>query len=447
MQALLKRWTDALLESVGLSSASEKGWDLWVSLLLVLLIGVLFDFVCRLTLARGMRRLVERTHVKWDDDLFSISVLNHSCHVLTAILLSIALPVVFEDNVHVRTLLNRLMQSYIVITVCRLVDAVIRAGFQMAVRRPAWQNKPIKGLRQTAQGIVMLIGTILIISILVGKSPTFLLTGLGASAAVLMLIFKDSILGFVSGIQLSVNDMLQVGDWIEMSKYGVDGIVIEVTLTTVKVRNYDNTVVTVPPYLLVSDSFQNWQAMKRSGGRRVMRSVFIDLSTVRFCTPEMLARFRRIALVREYIDETEKRYADYNTAHGIPPADSACNGLHLTNLEIFRNYLIRYLQTAVPIRRDMLLLVRQLQPSDTGVPLQLYFFTDTVVWTEYEGIQSDVFAHVFASVGWFDLRIFQRPAGSNVEELAKSMPSEEEHQDDLNEHDAQEHADGVDRGV
>ncbi len=447
MQALLKRWTDALLESVGLSSASEKGWDLWVSLLLVLLIGVLFDFVCRLTLARGMRRLVERTHVKWDDDLFSISVLNHSCHVLTAILLSIALPVVFEDNVHVRTLLNRLMQSYIVVTVCRLVDAVIRAGFQMAVRRPAWQNKPIKGLRQTAQGIVMLIGTILIISILVGKSPTFLLTGLGASAAVLMLIFKDSILGFVSGIQLSVNDMLQVGDWIEMSKYGVDGIVIEVTLTTVKVRNYDNTVVTVPPYLLVSDSFQNWQAMKRSGGRRVMRSVFIDLSTVRFCTPEMLARFRRIALVREYIDETEKRYADYNAAHGIPPADSACNGLHLTNLEIFRNYLIRYLQTAVPIRRDMLLLVRQLQPSDTGVPLQLYFFTDTVVWTEYEGIQSDVFAHVFASVGWFDLRIFQRPAGSNVEELAKSMPSEEEHQDDLNEHDAQEHTDGVDRSV
>ncbi len=447
MQALLKRWTDALLESVGLSSASEKGWDLWVSLLLVLLIGVLFDFVCRLTLARGMRRLVERTHVKWDDDLFSISVLNHSCHVLTAILLSIALPVVFEDNVHVRTLLNRLMQSYIVVTVCRLVDAVIRAGFQMAVRRPAWQNKPIKGLRQTAQGIVMLIGTILIISILVGKSPTFLLTGLGASAAVLMLIFKDSILGFVSGIQLSVNDMLQVGDWIEMSKYGVDGVVIEVTLTTVKVRNYDNTVVTVPPYLLVSDSFQNWQAMKRSGGRRVMRSVFIDLSTVRFCTPEMLARFRRIALVREYIDETEKRYADYNAAHGIPPADSACNGLHLTNLEIFRNYLIRYLQTAVPIRRDMLLLVRQLQPSDTGVPLQLYFFTDTVVWTEYEGIQSDVFAHVFASVGWFDLRIFQRPAGSNVEELAKSMPSEEEHQDDLNEHDAQEHTDGVDRSV
>ena len=268
-----------------------------------------------------MRRVVERTRVQWDDDLFSMPVLNHSCHVLSAILLSIALPVVFEENTHVRTVFTRLMESYVVITVCRLLCALIRSGFRIAVRRPAWQNKPIKGLRQTAQGIVSLIGAILIISILVNKSPTFLLTGLGASAAVLMLIFKDSILGFVSGIQLSVNDMLQVGDWIQMPKYGVDGIVIEVTLTTVKVRNYDNTIVTVPPYLLVSDSFANWQAMKRSGGRRVMRSVSIDISTIRFCTPEMLERYRRIEYAREYIDTTEKRYADFNAAHGITSDD------------------------------------------------------------------------------------------------------------------------------
>lgn len=202
MQALLRRWTDTLLEKLGLSSVTESGWDLWVSLLLVLLVVVLFDFLCRLTLARGMRRVVERTRVQWDDDLFSMPVLNHSCHVLSAILLSIALPVVFEENTHVRTVFTRLMESYVVITVCRLLCALIRSGFRIAVRRPAWQNKPIKGLRQTAQGIVSLIGAILIISILVNKSPTFLLTGLGASAAVLMLIFKDSILGFVSGIQI-----------------------------------------------------------------------------------------------------------------------------------------------------------------------------------------------------------------------------------------------------
>ncbi len=451
MQALLRRWTDALLVKLGLSSAAENGWDLWVALLLVLLVGVLFDFVCRLTLARGLRRLVEHTRVKWDDDLFSMPVLNHSCHVLSAILLSVMLPVVFEEDSHVRTLLDRLMESYVVIAVCRLLCALIRAGFRIAVRRPAWQNKPIKGLRQTAQGIVVLISAVLIISILVGRSPTFLLTGIGASAAVLMLVFKDSILGFVSGIQLSVNDMLQVGDWIEMTKYGANGVVIEVTLTTVKIRNYDNTVVTVPPYLLVSDSFQNWQAMKRSGGRRVMRSVSIDISSVRFCTPERLERFRRIGLVREYIETAERQYAAYNAAHGLSPTDpesgAGADGLRLTNLEIFRNYLIGYLRSAVPIREDMTLMVRQLQPSDTGVPLQLYFFTDTVVWQEYERIQSEVFSHVMAVVGEFDLRIFQRPAGSDVEELRKAPALQQEHQHDLNQDDPQEHADGVDRGV
>ena len=404
MQALLKRWTDALLAWLGLESVSEKGWDLWIALLLVLLAVVLFDFLCRLFLTRGIRLLVERTRFRWDDELFSKAVLNASCHVLSAVLLYFIVPALFLEPSGLRTFFDRIAQSWLVVTICWQLCALIRAAFRIAVYRPAWQNKPIKGLRQTAQGIVVLIGVVLIISMLLGKSPAYLLTGLGASAAVLMLVFKDSILGFVSGIQLSVNDMLQVGDWIEMSKYGVDGIVIEVTLTTVKVRNYDNTVVTVPPYLLVSDSFKNWQAMKQSGGRRVMRSVYIDVTTVRFCTPAMLERFRRIELVRSYLETV--------AAAEQPP----------TNLEIFRNYLIRYLQTAVPIRTDMMLLVRQLQPTDTGVPLQLYFFTDTVVWQEYERIQSELFSYILAVVGQFDLRIFQRPAGTDVEEL-RNPPS------------------------
>ena len=409
MQALLKRWTDALLEWLGVESASEKEWDLWVALLLVLLAAVLFDFLCRLLLTRGIRLLVERTRFRWDDELFSKAVLNDSCHVLSALLLYFVVPALFLEPSGLRTFFDRIAQSYLVITICRQLCALIRAAFQIVVYQPAWQNKPIKGLRETAQGIVVLIGVVLIISILLGKSPTYLLTGLGASAAVLMLVFKDSILGFVSGIQLSVNDMLRVGDWIEMAKYGVDGIVIEVTLTTVKVRNYDNTVVTVPPYLLVSDSFQNWQAMKQSGGRRVMRSVSIDITTVRFCTPEMLERFRRIELVRSYIDETVNR-PDAGTADGMA-------GRQLTNLEVFRNYLVRYVETQVPVRHDMKLMVRQLQSSDTGVPLQLYFFTDTVDWQTYETIQSELFSHVLAVIGQFDLRIFQRPAGTDIEEL------------------------------
>ncbi|MDE6624713.1 MAG: mechanosensitive ion channel family protein [Alistipes sp.] len=416
MQALLKRWTDDLLGWMGLTSAADHGWDLWLAVGLVVLFVVLVDYLLRLAVVRGVRRIVERTAVKWDDELFSVRVLNASCHIVSAIVLSAILPVVFEEHTAGRTVVSRLLDSYLVVVVCLFINAMLYASFRIAAQRPAWQDKPIKGLRQTGQGIVLFIGAILIVSLLLGKSPKILLTGLGASAAIVLLIFRDSILGFVSGIQLSANDMLKVGDWIEIEKYGADGTVIEVTLTTVKIRNFDNTIVTVPPYALVSESFQNWQAMKRSGGRRVMRSVSVDMRCVRFCTPEMLARYRKVALVRDYIDDTEQHIAAFDNEHGVARDDEA-NGLQQTNLEIFRVYLMHYLQQRVPVRKDMRLMVRQLQPTETGLPLQLYFYTDTVDWVEYETIQADVFAHVLAVAGLFDLRIFQSPSGYELAQL------------------------------
>lgn len=229
-----------------------------------------------------------------------------------------------------------------------------------------------------------------------------------------MLVFKDSIMGFVSGIQLSANDMLQVGDWISVPRYGADGTVEEVSLTTVKIRNWDNTIVMLPPYLLTSDSFQNWRGMQQSGGRRVMRSVSIDMTSVRFCTPEMLDRYRRIDLIRDYIDRTEQRIERYNAEHGIASCERRINGLHQTNLGIFRAYLVRYLQQEVPVNRSMTLMVRQMQPTETVLPMQLYFFTDTVVWEEYEGIQSDVFDHVLAVIPAFDLRVFQNLSSGDL---------------------------------
>lgn len=317
MQTLLKHWADALLEWLGLSSALNTGLDRWVAFLLVLFAVILFDFLCRAVLVRGVRRIVTRTKVTWDDDLFSPAVLSRMCNIVSAVVLVIVLPVVFEVESEERTIVTRLVEAFIVVAVFRFVNALLFAAFRIASARPAWQNKPIKGLRQTGQGIAALICGILIISILIGKSPTILLTGLGASAAVIMLIFRDSILGFVSSIQLSANDMLKVGDWIAVPKYGADGTVEEVSLNTVKIRNWDNTIVTLPPYLLVSDSFQNWRAMQLSGGRRVKRSVSLDMTSVKFCTAEMLARYRNIDLIRSYIDETEQRVEQYNAAHGI----------------------------------------------------------------------------------------------------------------------------------
>ena len=315
MQTHLKRWTDSLLEWLGATSAADDGWDRWVAFALVVLAAVLFDLLLRLGIVRGVRKLVTRTRAKWDDTLFSVPVLNRMCHILSAILLAVVLPVVFEEKSSGRVIVMRLMQVYIVVTVFRFVSALLYAAFHIAASRPAWQNKPIKGLRQTAQGIAALICAILIVSILLDKSPTILLTGLGASAAVLMLIFRDSILGFVSGIQLSANDMLKVGDWISVPKYGADGNVEEVSLTTVKIRNWDNTLVMLPPYLLTTDSFTNWHAMQLSGGRRVMRSVSIDMTSVRFCTPEMLDHYRTIDLIKDYVEETADRSLQRRARH------------------------------------------------------------------------------------------------------------------------------------
>jgi miniconductance mechanosensitive channel len=344
MQSLLTHWADALLAWLGLTSALNNGWDRWVAFSLVLLAVVLFDFLCRTVLVHGMRRIVMRTKATWDDELFSSAVLSRLCNIVSAIVLVIVLPVVFDEQSEARTIVTRLVQVYIVVTVFRFINALLYAAFNIVSARPAWQNKPINGLRQTGQGIAALICGILIVSILIGKSPAILLTGLGASAAVIMLIFRDSILGFVSGIQLSANDMLKVGDWITVPKYGADGSVIEVSLTTVKVQNWDNTIVTLPPYLLVSDSFQNWRGMQASGGRRVKRSVNLDMTSVKFCTPEMLARYRNIDIIREYIDQTEQRVEEYNAAHGIRPGERKINGLHQTNLGVF-------LSGAVPAQR------------------------------------------------------------------------------------------------
>lgn len=448
MKKLLKHWADSFLDWLGVTAEHTDGIDRWVAFAIVMLAVVLIDYLLRLVLVWSVRRVVERTRVRWDDELFSPAVLRSVCHIVSAILLIVVLPVVFEHNSETHTIMLRLSEVYLVITVFRFVNASLFAIFRIAVERPAWQNKPIKGLRQTAQGIAALIGVILIVSILLDKSPTIFLTGLGASAAIVLLIFRDSILGFVSGIQLSANDMLQVGDWISVPKYGADGTVEEVSLNTVKIRNFDNTIVTLPPYLLVSESFQNWRAMQLSGGRRVMRSVAIDMTSVRFCTPGMLEKYRSIDLIREYVDQTEKRIEVYNADHGIGQDERRINGLHQTNLGVFRAYLVRYLQKEVPVNAEMTLMVRQLQPTETGLPIQLYFFTNTVEWVAYEGIQSDVFDHVLAVIPEFDLRVFQNPSGSDIEALRSRVTLlQEAHEHDLDDNDAQKHAHGVDGGV
>ena len=421
MRHHLKKWTDALLDRLGVESTAHEGWDLWVAFGLVVAATTLVDLLLTWGVVPLVRKVVERTRVKWDDTLFSTRVLKCGCHVVSAVLLAAVLPVVFEEKSEAQLLAMRLMRVYVIVSVFRLVSALLYASFGIVAARPSWQNKPIKGLRQTAQGIALLICTILAVSILMDKSPTLLLTSLGASAAILMLIFRDSILGFVSGIQLSANDMLKVGDWISVPKFGADGAVEEVSLTTVKIRNWDNTIVTLPPYQLVSDSFVNWHAMQLSGGRRIMLSLLVDLTSIRFCTPEMLDRFRKIRLLADWLPRAEQEAAEFDASLGIGADEPPINGSRLNNLAVFRAYMMNYLEQRTSARKDMKLAVRMLAPTDTGVPIELYFYTPSIYFVDYVQVELAVFEHMLCVLPEFGLRAYQAPSGEDIKTWMRTM--------------------------
>ncbi len=417
MEPVVDEWMYGVLRELGFSVETADVWDRWVVLGFIVAIAFVSDFVCRQLLLRVVKRIVARTKATWDDILFEDRVLRRLCHIVPPVLIYFLLPLAFPPESGMVAFVLKLLLIYVIAVVLRFVNAFLKALHDVPDQKEELQGKPLKGLMQTGQVIAFFVCIILIISILIDKSPARLLAGLGASAAILMLVFKDSIMGLVSGIQLTANDMLHVGDWISMSKYGVNGRVTEVTLNTVKVRNWDNTIVTVPPYLLISDSFQNWRPMQDSGGRRVMRSVNIDMNSVRFCTPEMLDRFRKIRLLKDYIDETERLIAESNEQAGVENDPEPVNGLHQTNLGVFRAYLERYLRSLAGINQEMMLMVRQLQPTEKGLPVELYFFSKVTEWTVYEKVQADVFDHVLAVIPEFGLRVFQNPAGSDVRDL------------------------------
>lgn len=422
MQKIITKWVDALLVKMGMTELQADSTDQWIVLGLIVAFALAVDLTCRLLLIKVVRRIVKSTHIKWDDMIFNESVMRRMCNIITPVLIHFLLPIAFPEQTPTLLFVMDIVQIFIVITVTRFINAALKTLFDIAETLDHWQGKPLKGILQTGQVVMILICVILIISILLDKSPTLLLTGLGASAAILSLVFKDSILGLVAGVQLSANNMLKVGDWIAMPKYGADGEVIEVALTIVKVRNWDNTVTTIPPYLLISDSFQNWRPMFESGGRRVKRHISIDMSSITFCTDEQIEHFRRSGLLGEFIDTTHKMIDQFNNKHIKSDEVARIDGEALTNVGLFRNYLISYLRRRADVHQNMTLMVRQLQPTEYGLPMELYFFTNTVAWTEYERIQADIFDHVLAVAPQFGLRIFQSPAGRDLKNIIPNMP-------------------------
>lgn len=413
---LLQEWVNAHLLNLGLSAETAGVLDNITVFILILLFAFLIDFLLRKVVVGVFKQIAERTVNDWDDIVLERKIIQKVMRVIPIILIYIALPLSFPENVSSGWLIftQRICLITLIVIAIQFFNALLDLANDLYNRKQS--GKSIKGFIQVLQIVVVGIGLILIVGILFDKSVGSLIAGLGASAAVLMLVFKDSLLGFVAGVQLSSNDMLRTGDWITMPKYGADGTVIDVTLNAVKVRNFDNTIVTIPPYSLVSDSFQNWRGMTDSGGRRIKRSINIDMSSVKFCTPEMLEKFRKIDILRAYIDEKESELKIFNEEHQIDDAIKV-NGRRQTNLGVFRAYIERYLKAHPDVSDKHTCMVRQLQPTEKGIPIELYLFLSEIRWVYYEGIQADIFDHLLAVVSEFDLEVYQNISGSDIGRL------------------------------
>lgn len=395
-------WVNQTLTKWGCSEHMAHVIDEWVVLLLIILLALVVDIVLRQVVLRIVSKIVHKTSAKWDDMLFTHNVLVRMCSIVIPIIIYALLPIAFPDeDSHnlLSIIISRGVEVYIVVAFVRFFNSIIRMAFAIADTRPALHGRPIKGLMQTGQVIIMMIAAILIVAIIIDKSPVMLLTGLGASAAVLMLIFQNSILGFVAGIQLSINKMLKVGDWISMPKHGVDGVVEEVALTTVKIRGWDNTLQTIPPYLLINEPFDNWQAMFETGGRRIKRSLNIDFTSITFATPE-------------FIDTISQNSLTKGALEGIELCST--EGTTLTNLDLFMRSINAYIVKHPRINSKMIAMVRQLQPSEWGLPIEIYCFSANVNWVPYEHLQTEIISYIVALAPMFKLRIYQAPSGLDI---------------------------------
>lgn len=383
----LGSWMNGILIGWGVDPKIANTFDEMIIAALLVILAIGLDYLCQAIFVGSMKKLAQHTHYQWDSLLLKRKVVHHLVHTIPGILVYALLPLAFMRGKGLLLLSQKICAVYIVFALLLAINGFILVFLDMYNMRQVNKNRPIKGFMQVLQVLLFFIGGIVIIAILIGKSPASLFAGLGASAAILMLVFKDTILGFVAGIQLSANDMLRPGDWITVPGSNANGIVQEITLNTVKIQNFDNTISTIPPYTLVSASFQNWRGMVESGGRRVMKSIFLDLNTIKFCTPDMLNTFRKeIPLL-----------ADYKPDEGVTP----------TNSQMFRVYVEKYLTSLPVVNTDLDLIISQLQSTEYGVPIQIYFFSRNKIWKEYERIQSDIFDHFFAMVPKFELKVYQ----------------------------------------
>lgn len=415
LSGILNEW----LAQLGLTEQYAKLVTEYSFLLILIVFSYLAFIIAKFLINNYFHALIKRTKSEWDDYIIKHRVFNRISYLIPLFLLSFFIDDVIPDHQLSVSILTTIVQVLIITVSVSILIGLLNTFSDIYNTFAVSKSRPIKGYMQVAKIVTYILAAASVISVFLGDNGFGWLAGFGAFSAVLMLVFKDPILGFVGGIQLTSNNMVQIGDWITMPKYGADGDVIDITLTTVKVQNFDKTITTIPTYTMVSDSFQNWRGMADSDGRRIKRSVNIDMTSVQFCDQKMLDKFKSFHFLNNYISKKNDELGIYNAKYNIDDK-ILVNGRRQTNLGVFRAYIKEYLRHKPEINNDMTMLVRQLQPTEYGIPIQIYVFSKIQEWAAYEDIQSDIFDHLLSVIPEFGLKVFQNPSGKDFQELRKS---------------------------
>ena len=412
---MLEILTNWIIEK-GLESSTADIISRALIFLSIFILSFIAYLVAKHLILKGLSSVISRTATEWDDIILKKKVFNRLAHLAPAIVLYMTITIPFAGYDWLISFANGLVIIFMIAMALLAFDAFLNALLTIYSKYEVSNRIPIKSFIQVFKIIIYFTAGIFIISILLDKTPIYLFSSLGAVTAILMFIFKDAILGFVAGIQLSANRMVANGDWIEMPKYGANGDIVEIALTTVKVQNWDKTITTIPTYALITESFKNWRGMSESGGRRIKRAINIDLNTVKFCSEDMLDRFSKIQYISNYIEEKKVEVKESNKQHKVDES-SYVNGRRMTNIGTFRAYVEAYLRNHPMINKDMTFLIRQLAPTEHGLPIEIYVFSKVQEWADYEAIQSGIFDHILAVIPEFDLRVFQGPSGMDFNKL------------------------------
>lgn len=400
-------------ESIGLDGTYSIIASKTVLITAVVLLSFIVHLIAKNILLSAIRKIVKKTKTKWDDILVERGLFNRLAHIAPVLVLYYAVAFIFPELNTVTAILQRIILSCMIAIVLLMLSSLLSAVNEIYSTYDISKHRPIKGFLQIIRVFISIFGVILIVTTILDKSPLGLLSGIGALSAVIMLVFKDSILGLVAAIQLSGNDMIRIGDWITVPTYGADGDVVDIKLQTVTIQNFDKTIVSVPIYSLISSSFKNWRGMSDSDGRRIKRSLSIDMNSIKFCSNDMIERFRKIDILGEYIHSKQQEIDEDNSSKKANTSEMI-NGRRMTNLGVFRAYIEAYLHSNSNINDQMTFLVRQLQPTEKGISLELYVFSNDQNWAKYESIQADIFDHLLASISFFELAVYQAISGLDI---------------------------------